>query len=187
MSNTNQILKVVSKALKSTPTGVTFFGVNNYTNQQGEVSNFVINIGASYGNAKKKDIKYLENLDVNTLETDIDKTILETARVELLKSLVTPNENRSNAQSDAYTKINDAVKIHNETNAIYIFGTRVKKTVLVEGNYSKKASNPRVLTIAKDFIRENLKTSKYRQFKIEAQPEQIKLSGASETLIVEIS
>lgn len=184
MNTTSKIVKVVTKALKSSPTGVSFFGVNNYTNANGEVSNFVINIGTNYDKAKIKDIEYLKNLDVKTLKSDIDITILEDARQQLLESLINPKESYSNGQKDAYTHINEAIKVHNETDAIYIFGTRVKKTVLVEGTY--KTVNSRPLTIAKDLIRKNLKSAQFRLFKVEAQPENIVLSGANETILVQM-
>ena len=187
MSNTNQLVRVVTNALDNSPTGVSFFGVNGYENKQGEVSNFVINIGAKYNNAKLKDIAYLETLDVSTLESELSNELLETARVKLLGNLNKPNSKQSQAQKDAYTHVNGAIKIHNVTGAIYIFGTRVKKTVLVEGDYSNvKTSNPRELTIAQNVIKENMRTAKYRQFKVETQPEAVTYSGANETILVEM-
>ncbi len=193
MSKTNQLVRVVTKALNESPTGVSFFGVNGYENQNGEVSNFVINIGASYQNAKKKDIVYLENLNVSEeywykINVDeMDLALFEEARIQLLASLINPNKAQSQAQKDAYTHINSAIKIHNVTDAIYIFGTRVSKHVLVKGDYSNsRTSNPRPLTKAKNIIRENMKSTKYRQFKIETQPEAVTYSGASETIIVEM-
>ena len=186
MNQSNAIITKVTKALNSTPNGVTFFGIKNYTNSYGEVSNVVINIGASFDNAKKKDIVYLESLDVNTIiNSDIDKTLLEQARTALLQSLVNPNENRSNAQIDAYTRINNAIKVHNENGTIYIFGFSVNKEVLVEGVYPIVNSRP--LTIAKQAIQKGMKSTKYRMYKVETQPENITLSGNSETMIIQVS
>jgi hypothetical protein len=51
---------------------------------------------------------------------------------------------------------------------------QVHKTVLSEGEYKEKNSKP--LTIAKNVIRKNLKTSKYRQYKI-SKAEQFKIKG----------
>ena len=61
MKNVKNIIAVVSKALNSTPTGVTYFAVNGYTNQKGEKSNRVINIGAKYSNAKKKEYTVIDH------------------------------------------------------------------------------------------------------------------------------
>jgi hypothetical protein len=184
MNNVNRIIAVVSRALNSTPNGVSFFAINGYINSVGEKANYTINIGAKYSNAKKKDIEYVKNLDVSTLDTDMDIELLEKARVQLLSSLENPNARQSQAQADAYTKINDAVKIHNESGAIMIYGMKVSKNILVEGTYSETKSRP--LTIAKNIIRKGMKTTKYRQYKVEVQPEDVSYSGANETIIVEV-
>ena len=194
MENSKKVIAIVSKALNSTPNGVSFFSIKGYTNAQGEKSNRKINIGTSLKNAKATDVEYLTNLDVKTLKSDMDVELLEEARVKLLEALVNPTQkskNQSKGQVQAYTKINEAVKFHNETLALYVFGFierdengNTKKTILKQGEY--KADTRKPLTKAKDLIRKGMKSTKYRQFKVEAQPEQVQYSGGSDTILVEM-
>src|SRR6478735_2830060 len=146
-----------------------FISVRNYTNEQGEVSNYVINIGADFATAKENDGLYLLDGDnIKAIDFGNVKAYSEEARVALLAAnmkLTRDSVVRSDAQTNAYTTICENVRMHNETGRLYIFGFRVSKTVLVPGNYGPDTR--RALTIAKDKIRENLKTSKFRQFCID--------------------
>ena len=56
-----QVIKLVKGAIATSPTGVSFFSVKNYTNKQGETSNYIINVGVNYLKAKIKDIEFLRN------------------------------------------------------------------------------------------------------------------------------
>jgi len=125
-----------------------------------------VNIGASYENAKNKDIETLKNADILTIQTVSDKITLEKARQELIASLIKPNENRSNGQIDAYTPICKGLKVHNETGEIYVYGYGENKKIIVEGTYPKV--NSRALTIAKNELKKalNLRTNKYKNFKV---------------------
>jgi hypothetical protein len=58
-----QVITNVKQATDKSITGVSFVSIRNYTNKQGETSNNLINVGASYEKAKQKDIEMLENLD----------------------------------------------------------------------------------------------------------------------------
>jgi hypothetical protein len=178
-----KLIEIIKNALSRTPNGVSFFAINGYQNSYGEVANVVINIGAKLKNAKAKDLVYLKALDVNTLETSFeDKELLEQARLELIKSIENPNPRRSNAQKDAYIIINEAIKIHKETADLYIYGLEVSKEVLVEGEYPTR--NSKQITIAKRVIEKNMKSKKFKMYKVSAQPEEITLSGGTETMIV---
>jgi hypothetical protein len=64
--------------------------------------------------------------------------------------------------------------MHRETNEVYVFGMQIKKTVLEEGEYKEDTRKP--LTRAKDEIRKQLRSTKYRQFKID-RAEQFKVKG----------
>jgi hypothetical protein len=145
--------------------GCRFVGIKGYTNNNGEVSDILINLGASYVNAKEKDIEYLRTLDVTKMDTTIDAETLETARVELLNSLIKPSETRSEAQTDTYLNINQALKIHKESLAIFVYGYCENKRVITEGEYKEVKSRP--LTIAKNFIKKNMRTGKFRQYKLD--------------------
>ena len=161
-----EIIKEIQEKIANSPTGVSFFAVKGYQNEQGEISNYVINVGSDFEKAKKADIKFLQNLKVATIkDAKSDVVLLEQARQELLKALIEPSKTRSEGQTDAYEHIAPNVKRHLTNGNLYVFGTRVNKNVLVKGTYPVVNSRP--LTIAKDEIRELLKSTKYRQFKLD--------------------
>lgn len=143
--------------------GVSFVSVK-YTNEHGEVQKTIFNVGVSYAKAKEKDIEYLKNLDVRTLNLDLPIPLLEEARQALLGALISPNKARSEGQTNAYHNLNNGLKIHKETGELYVYGMKVKKTVLEEGE--EKADTRKPLTKAKDAIRKNMKSAQYRQYKI---------------------
>jgi len=167
-----QVITNLSKVLAKSPTGVSLVSIKGYTNSFGEVSNNLVNVGASLTNAKAKDVITLQSLDVTTLGGD--SILLEKARVELINSFVNPNENRSNGQIDAYTIIAKGIKVHNITGKIYIFGLRTNKTTIIEGVYPNVNSKP--LTIAKNQLRKDLKSNKFTQYALD-NVESIKLNG----------
>jgi len=155
------LLALISKLNKIG--GCTFVNVT-YTNKEGEIQNTTFNVGVSYDNAKKKDIEYLKDLDVTKLKSSQGKQLLEEARQALLGALISPNKARSQGQKDAYKHLTNGLKIHKETNQLYVYGMKVKKTVLVEGDY--KADTRRPLTIAKDDIRKGMKSTQYRNYEL---------------------
>jgi len=179
-------LKTVVENLKTTSNGVTFVGIN-YTNKDNEQSQYLINVGVSYENAKKKDLLSLQNLDVNKIENfkglDADSiAVLDDAKKALISALIKPNKAQSQAQIDAYSHLSNGMKIHNETFDLFVFGFKVKKTVQVKGDYKPTEfafEGAKPLTRAKNFIRTQLmKSSKYRQFKINAdQLHKMKVAG----------
>lgn len=144
-------------------TGVSFVSVT-YVNQQNEKHQTLFNVGVSYEKAKLKDIEYLKKLDVSNLNSSIDAELLEEARTELLKSFQNPSKNRSEGIKNAYTHLGAGLKVHNEKGTLFVYGMKVKKVVLEEGD--KKEDTRKPLTKAKDEIRKHLKTSKYRQYEI---------------------
>lgn len=147
-----------------TITGISFINIANYRNQKDELASILINIGVSYEKAKQKDIEFLNNLDITELNTDIDKALLKQAKDELLQSLNKPSENRSNAQKEAYTYITTGLKVHNDTGEIFVTGMQVRKTQIEENNTLADTRKP--LTKAKDFLREQMKSTQYRQYKV---------------------
>jgi hypothetical protein len=159
-----KVIANLSNALAKSPTGVSFVSIKGYTNSYGEVSNNLVNVGASLTNAKAKDIETLQSLNVTELGGDT--ILLEKARVELINSFIAPNENRSNGQIDAYTIVAKGIKVHNETGEIYVFGLRTSKTIIEQGVYPIVNSRP--LTIAKNTLKKDLKSSKFTQYKISA-------------------
>jgi hypothetical protein len=160
-----QVIANVKKATEKSITGVSFVSIRNYENKQGEVSNNLINVGASYAKAKQKDIEFLENLVIADHSFKSPADLIEEARIELIKAFLSPNEALSKGQTDAYTQIVSGVKIHNETGAIYVYGYRENKTILKAGEYKEVKSKP--LTIAKNELRKLLRTGKFTQYAIE--------------------
>lgn len=146
--------------------GCQFIRIKDYTNQVGEVQDVTINIGTSYETAKEKDIETLKALDLSKFKVDNELTlaIFEQAKSELIAAAIAPNKAMSEGQKDAYTHLVKGVKVHNETNQLYIFGSKLKdtKVVKVEGDYKPDTRKP--LTKAKDLIRATLKAPKYRQY-----------------------
>lgn len=173
-----QVIKAVKEAVEKSITGVSFVSVKNYTNKQGEVSNNLINIGIKYENAKKKDIAFLNELNIEKAVKEFglksELSLLEQAKKDLMVAFIKPDQNRSQGQINAYTTIFEGVKVHNETGVLYIYGYREKKEVLVKGEY--KSVNSSALTIAKNELRSLLKTNKYTQYALEVG-NTLKLNG----------
>ena len=162
-----KVIANMERAIAKSPTGVTMVSIREYQNSNGEISNNIVNIGANLGNAKKKDIELLRGKSGTT-------EVEEIARLELIKSLETPNANRSKGQIDAYTTITKGIKVHNVTGEIYVFGLRMKKEVVVKGIYP--IVNSKAITIAKNVLRKDLKSSKFTQFKI-SEISEIRIAG----------
>jgi len=162
-----EVIENLNRAIAKSPTGVTMVSIRGYENSYGEVSNNIVNIGASLTNAKAKDIEFLEGK-----ATDSD--IQELARIELIKSLKSPAEKRSEGQVNAYTIVSKGIKVHNTTGEIYVFGLRMKKEVIEEGTYPTVKSKE--LTIAKNGLRKELKSTKFTQYKISSISE-IRIAG----------
>jgi len=151
----------------SKTSGAQFVSVKNYENSKGEVANHVVNLNVNYENAKAKDIEYLKDLDVSTLDDKgLGKDLMEKARVALLGAAISPNKARSKGQTEAYRTICNGVSVYigqDETKQgeIKIFAMAVSKKVLVEGVYPTVNSRP--LTIAKNIIKKELKATKFRR------------------------
>lgn len=145
----------------STITGVSFVSIV-YKNADNEIQKTLINVGVSYENAKLKDIEYLKDLDIKTIKSSQNQSTLEQARVALLGALISPSKSRSQGQINAYDYLNNGLKVHKETGALYVVGMKVKKEVLVQGEY--KADTRKPLTVAKDDIRKTMKSTQYRNY-----------------------
>jgi hypothetical protein len=155
-----------------TITGVSFVSVI-YTNEQNEKQHTTFNVGVSYEKSKQKDLEYLKNLDITELNSELSADLL----TEATQSLIDDFEktiSKEKVKVNNFIHITNGLKQHTENNELYVYGMLVHKTILSEGEYKEKNSKP--LTIAKNIIRKNLKTSKYRQFKI-GKAEQFKIKG----------
>lgn len=148
----------------------TFVSLRNYTNKHGETSNYLINLGTNYQNAKLEDVAFLEFIDTNAFDVAEDlKPHMENAHAALLEAAVknasedvAEHTKMSQTQIETYDTIAPNVKIHKEKETLYLTGMLVSKKIVVEGTYPVVNSRP--LTKAKNVIRRELRTSKYRQF-----------------------
>lgn len=165
-TKTLNLINCINNAVTSSPTGVTFFSIKNYISQNNETSNVLINLGVDYGRAKDKDVKRLT-------KTTYNEPILEEARQSVINSLVKPSETISDGQKDAYVNLIKGLKIHKETGQLYIWGFLRNKQVIAKGEYKVVKSKP--LTLAKNEIKKQLSTSKFRQYII--TPENVEIQG----------
>lgn len=188
MSNLKNLPTLTQLVISTTANKGVGFASIYYTNKEGETARHLVNVNASLSNAKAKDLETLKavtNDELNKLvdaEKNITIEVLIEAKDALIKSIVSPNENRSQAQINAFTKINESMKYHNETGDIYLFALRVRKDVIVP--IERKAVNSKPLTIAKRIIEKSLelKAPKFVNFKID-QMFSAKLNG--DTLVFE--
>lgn len=99
-----QVIETLKQATNKSVTGVSFVSIRNYTNKSGETSNNLINIGASYDRAKKRDIEFLENFDTSAHDFKSAPDLIEEARIALIAAFLKPNLNRSKGQANALPK-----------------------------------------------------------------------------------
>lgn len=171
--------KLITEIIAKTIKGTSFVAVRNYTNSKGEVSNQTFLVGANYGKAKDADIETVRNFDVAPFVSDqLDLPILLEAKAAILKSLQAPSKSHSEAQANAYETIAPGLKRHIENDTIHLVGFAIAKKVIVEGVYPHVNSRP--LTIAKNVLTKamNLKTAKYRNFKL-GNAQELKMQGAT--------
>lgn len=157
LSNVGKLISTLSKIKNPS-----FVRIYNYQNDEGEVSNYTVNMGVNYGNAKESDIAFLADTANFTNGFKTKKTLLEQARIEMLASRMNPSNKRSIAQSDAYVTVAPNIRVHRETGRVMVYGFVVSKDVLIEGVY--KSVNSSALTLAKKEIEGQLKATKFRQF-----------------------
>lgn len=173
MSNLKNLPTLTQLVITTTANKGVGFASILYTNKEGETAKHLVNVNASLSNAKAKDLETLKAVtdkDLLPLVSEEKKITLEVlieAKNALIESIVNPNQNRSQAQINAFTKINDSMKYHNETGDIYLFALRVRKDVIV--GIERKAVNSKPLTIAKRIIEKSLdlKAPKFVNFKID--------------------
>jgi len=149
-----------------------FVGLRDYTNDKGEVSDYVINVGIKHGVVLSRDLvarlpkikaehfllyseKYGENVALQAFNEK---------QISMEKSLTGTND-RAIAQIESYVQIVPGVKMHIESGDFFITGYVISKKVKVKGVYKEVKSRP--LTLCKKEIdKAGLKAGKYRQFKI---------------------
>jgi hypothetical protein len=172
--------------------GTSFIGIRGYKNSQGEISNHVIIANFSYANAVKKDLAKLKN----ATEEDIENIAKGGHSPELVREAIQKlidsfeknsnpetGSNQSKGQKEAFTKITDCIKMHNESGELYIYAISHSKQVIVPIEYKPVNSKP--LTLAQNAVKKyfDLTTAKYRSFVInEDKIESVRITGDTITL-----
>jgi hypothetical protein len=177
-------------ALVEANKGASFVSISNYTNSVGEISNYVINIKVDRSKYRLFDIDALQNAkftnDVvskdnfgNPITLTVD--LLESARLLLLARLeankdVETATVHSLKELETYEYITPAIKVHKVTQAVYFYGERISKKVLVAAEY--KPTNSRITTYAQNYVAKflELKSNNYTMFKA-TNMDSIKLYG----------
>lgn len=142
-----------------------------YSNEQGEVSKRVVNVGFSYAKLVERDLETL-NKGVEFVPSEkYTITDWNLALNEKKVSMTSPSESRSKGQTEAYlVLLNDegkpsCVKYNYEKEMLYVTGLTHSKVVLQEGVY--KHVNSSAKTLAKKAIEKQLRISKYGMFRID--------------------
>ena len=168
--------------------GTSFIGVRGYTNKDGEVSNQTFVVGINYPKMLADDLETLKSFDVKKLVDKFSIESLEAAKKELIESLekrlssdevkaelLANNDatmNRSVAQTEAFTHLTNGLKV--KENDVYVYGIRVRKTVLVAIEY--KAVKSAEKTLAKKAINKFLRSDKFINFKL-GNMDELKING----------
>lgn len=145
-----------------------FVSVMNYTNKEGETSNYTVNLGLSYGNAKEHDFLFLlDDENFKSIYAAMPEGLKPYAHVAwnemkqaAVKTQVGENK-RSKAQTDAYIVVAPNLRVHKQSQRVFIYGFVVSKTVINPIVYPTVDSSGE--TLAKRHIGEYLKTTKFRQ------------------------
>jgi|PlaIllAssembly_1097288.scaffolds.fasta_scaffold56999_3 hypothetical protein len=144
-----------------------------YRNAEGEKSKYIINVGIKHSRVVKRDLETLAKLRndvvfVKELQKDYG-LLVETCFNEIEKSLKESLEGgnvRGQAQHDAYVKINEGIKLGLESHDLYLYGYLIDKTVIEPVTY--KPVKHRIKTLCKNRILKQLKSTRYRVFKIDS-------------------
>lgn len=164
--------------------GCSFATIKGYSNKFGEIANHTINLGASLTSAKEKDLKAMQNTSAKEIYFSLPNKdtfsydTFEKAFNELYNSFVKIGDknidgtikvqgNRSKGQINAYTFINNQLKVHNDFQRLYIFALREKKVIIEKGIYP--STNKQAKTICKDAIKKamNFKSGKFKMYIVE--------------------
>ena len=107
-----------------------FFGISGYKNKAGEVSNQTIQLNIDRTKlADKARNTLLDRLMVSA------NVLQGNAIIALIKSIDLPNVRRSNAQKNAFERLNKNVQYCKETNQFSIFGgQRISKEIITKAD-----------------------------------------------------
>jgi hypothetical protein len=170
-----------------------FVSIRQYETNQGEIANYLINLGQHYGKSLMADFALLCFLSPEDFDVPSE---YESSRPEAYDELYTSmcanvDENKNNhtpasrAQSDLYITITPNIKMHKETGELYLNGFLIRKKVIQPAppQPPKRSRKKNPVKQAKKFMTSIFKTSKYRTFKV-SKITNIKINGNE--LILEV-
>lgn len=199
-SEIKKLIENLKEAVRKSPTGVSFVHFN-YKDADNRVTKRLFNIGVSYKNALIKDLMNVSNLRfeepikeqarveiVKSLilslkkEEELEQNVASAIEQIIAENSITFTEKekeshtkKSEAQSETYIHICTGLKYHPVLQKLYINGMSVKSTIIEEGEV--KADTRKPLTKAKDEIRKDMKSTKYRNLPIENLESSFKING----------
>jgi ribosomal protein L9 len=159
---TNQAIKVIDSLREATKNGARFMSFLYTTKGTQETSLYTINFGIDYRASVEHDKLALESYQPkNDLEVQ--------GKAEMLKSLtetLTEGVSQAYTNVDTYESIGKGIKIHKETDELYIYGYVQSKTVIAEAQNPKKPVNSKPITLAKKGIEKacGFKRVKFSQY-----------------------
>lgn len=181
--------------------GVCFVAINGYSsNASGhtEIANQLINVGASYENAAKKDAATLENINLNSINVEnfnydgIDKNGLSlqdyiqqvkmSLPIALAEMVIAKNNAGTGNRVDNDIWFNKVLVYNTNTKNLAVRGMQVNKTIEVKGNFKIVKSAPK--TIAKKLIEKviNSRTATLRKFIVPNVLQNIRIDGKNLSL-----
>lgn len=136
----------------------------------GEVSDLVVILGASTENLYEKDLEILQGMSFPEGSVEaLALAELVASRLESLAKGVGHNSQyvHSAENADTYETIPGlpGIKVHRETGEIHVSGLVHSKRVIEAGEYKVVKSSPK--TIAKNKIRKELPSARFRQYKLD--------------------
>lgn len=159
-----------------------------YTNTKGETSRQVLNVGIAYQAVLENSFNVLNQIDRDKIKQEavaqgIDAAVVDQAFADVEASLsarISRPEQIDIADVSSFTTLSKGIKMHQQTNELYLSGQVVSKTIITPGTYKEVKSRP--LTLAKKMIEKHLPVSKYRSLKI--SPTQIHSVRSQGTTLV---
>jgi len=142
--------------------------LNNYVDSNNEKSNHEIFIGYDYSFLKEQDIDLLKSDFIQYIQSAyFTKQDFIEAKDVLINSFTSPNPNMSKAQIDAYESIteNGSIKYCKANSTIKLCGVLQDKQVIDSGIY--KCVKSKSITLAKNYIKKFLITSKIRYYTVD--------------------
>lgn len=157
--------KIVEQLSELKP-NATFLTLRNYTNNNGEVSDFSLVFNISYKTALEKSLEMIEEYEPTS---EIEKKAKDQLINSYTNSLVKIEHNATCPEGeeilqDGYTQLAKGVKLHIESGAIHLYGLLNSKKVHTPGEYKSVKSSE--LTLTKKRLSKDLPVSKFRAFVI---------------------